>query len=266
MEHRRLRHVRLSSLLAALACLAGLPGALACHVDLRAEARDQWTRSYPLSAGGALEIRNTNGRIQVDATDGTTIEVVADRVVNAMDEADAKRALERLTIDEDVTPSRVRLSSTRPTGGQLHVSTRVDYTVRVPKWAAVTLVSTNGDLQISGLEGTLDVRTTNGDVSGRSLLGGTTVETTNGAVELDLAQVPERGVSCETTNGSVTIALPRDAKAHLAARVSNGNISVRGLDVAASEQSRRALEGAIGGGGPLIRTQTTNGSIELRGR
>ena len=55
-------------------------------------------------------------------------------------------------------------------------------------------------------------------------------------------------------------------KARLSARVTNGAIKADGLDVAVSEQSRRRLDGTIGGGGPLIRLQTTNGAVQIRGK
>jgi hypothetical protein len=248
-----------------LACAAA--GASACHMDLRAEAREQWKRTYTLESGGAFEIRNTNGRIQVDPGDGNTVEVVAERVVNAMDDAEAKTALGRLQIAETVTPSRITLVSSREGLPRLAMSWRIDYTVKVPRWAAVSLTSTNGELVVTGLEGPLDLRTTNGSIDGRALAGATTVETTNGEVTLDVARLHERGITCETTNGSVTIAVPRDARAHLAASVTNGDIEVTGLEVSSSDRSRRRLEGAIGGGGgPVIRAETTNGTISLRAR
>jgi hypothetical protein len=43
--------------------------------------------------------------------------------------------------------------------------------------------------------------------------------------------------------------VPKDAKASVSLRVSNGGISTSGLDMAVSEQSRRRVDGTIGGGG-----------------
>jgi hypothetical protein len=48
--------------------------------------------------------------------------------------------------------------------------------------------------------------------------------------------------------------------------VTNGAISTSDLNLSATEQSRRRVEGAIGGGGPAIRLETTNGLITVRGR
>jgi DUF4097 and DUF4098 domain-containing protein YvlB len=265
MTHSLVHSIRRRGLAAPLALLLGLLSA-GCHLTLRAEARDEWKRTYTLAEGGSLEIRNTNGRIQVDTAEGNTIEVVANRVAQAASDEDARAALGRMTITEDVSPSRVRLESTRSGVGLHLVSIRVDYTVRVPRWAAVTLVSTNGALQVTGLAGPFEARTTNGAVEARSLTGGAMIETTNGDVTLDIARLADRGIMCETTNGSVEITVPRDLKARLAASVTNGDIDVSGLDVTTSEKSRRRLEGSIGGGGALIRVETTNGGVRVSGR
>jgi hypothetical protein len=47
--------------------------------------------------------------------------------------------------------------------------------------------------------------------------------------------------------------------------VTNGTISTTDLSVTTAEQSRRRLEGTIGGGGPQVRLSTTNGEIRVRG-
>jgi DUF4097 and DUF4098 domain-containing protein YvlB len=246
--------------------VAGLAAA-GCEIGLRAEARNEWTRSYTLAESGSLEISNTNGRIEVEAVDGNRVEVVAQRIAHAGSDDDAREALSRIDIVEDVSPTRIRLESSRSgVGVNWMVSVRIDYTVRVPRAAAVTLKSTNGQLRITGLSGPLEARTTNGEVHGRDLRGGASVETTNGDVSIDVAAIGGRGIHCETTNGSVDISVPRDAKADVSASVTNGDIEVIGLDLSTTEKTRRRLHGTIGGGGAPIRIETTNGGVQVRGR
>jgi hypothetical protein len=250
-------------LLAALAVAGG------CGLDLsqKAEARNQWKRTYTLTPGGSIEIRNTNGRVQVTPGDGNAVEVVADRIARAASDEDARNALGRIEIAEDVAPGRIVLDSTKGGFGfEMHVSRRVDYVVRVPKGAGVTVHSTNGDIEVTGLSGAFEARTTNGSVTARALENGARVGTTNGEVTLDFAKLGEAGVTCETTNGEINLTLPRDAGARLSARVSNGDINTTGLALAVSEQSRRRLEASIGDGGPSIRLETTNGGIKVTGK
>ncbi|MFI5177372.1 MAG: DUF4097 family beta strand repeat-containing protein [Vicinamibacterales bacterium] len=232
-----------------------------------AEAKDQWTKSYTLKEGGSFEIRNTNGRIEVRTRDGNTVDVVADRVVRAATDEGAKDALRRLEIAETVTPDRVALDATgHGMGLQINISKHVDFVVHLPRWAAVKLVSTNGDIDVADLDGSFNVETTNGRIRGTGLGNATTVSSTNGAITLEFARLAEAGISCETTNGAIQVTIPRDSRARLSARVTNGTITTSDLELSASEQSRRRLEASIGGGGPVIRLETTNGLIQLKGK
>jgi DUF4097 and DUF4098 domain-containing protein YvlB len=244
-----------------------LAGASACgHVSARAEAHDEWRRSYPVTAGASFEIRNTNGRIRVEAGGKDAIEVVATRRVKAPTEAQAKATLAEFEIDETKSGSHIKLES-RNTAFSFMVnrSKSVDYTVRAPSWVNITLDSTNGEIEVVGVGGMLRAESTNGDIRATSLEGGANVETTNGNVHLDFARLAEGGLKSSTTNGDITVSLPRDVKASLSARVTNGSISATDLSLTTTEQSRRKLEASIGGGGPQVRLSTTNGEIRVRG-
>jgi hypothetical protein len=232
----------------------------------RAEARDEWRRSYTLARGATFEIRNTNGRIRVEAADVETLDVTAVRTVKAPTEAQAKSSLGDLEIVERVTGDGVTLQSrSEPFSFMLNRSRRIDYTVRAPRWLHVRLDSTNGDIEVTGTGGLLRAESTNGTVTGTALGGAAQVETTNGDVRLEFLKLDERGIRSSTTNGSITVRLPRDAAANLSARVTNGSITSSDLTLTTTEQSRRRLEATMNGGGPTVRLSTTNGSIQVRG-
>lgn len=250
------------------ALVAAFAGA-GCNLELSSgvEARDEWKRTYTLSPGASFEIKNTNGKIRVTSVDGDTVEVKADRIVKAATDESAKDALKQLEIAETVSPKSVTLDATsRGMGFTLRLQRRVDFEVRVPRWADVRLDSTNGDIEVTGLKGAFRAETTNGRIVGSALEGGATIETTNGVVNLDFAKLAEPGVSCETTNGRISVTVPRDAGARISARVTNGGIDTSDLQLTVTEQSRRRLDASIGGGGPSIRLETTNGSIAIKGR
>lgn len=253
----------------AVALGLSLAAVSACHLSLSldAEARDQWSRTYELEPGGTFEIRNTNGEISIETTDGTAIEVSAEFVVKAATDEAAKELLDNSEITETVSPGHILLDSrNRDLGFTLHVSRSVNYTVRLPKSTNVTLDSTNGDIEVSGLAGALRVDTTNGRIRARALENGATVGATNGQVTLEFLKLGEQGIECETTNGSITVDLPRSADASVSARVTNGRISTSDLGLSVSDDNRRRLEGSIGAGGTRVRLRTTNGAISLRGR
>jgi len=238
-----------------------------CNLQLSTdvEARDEWTRSYPISATGTLSIVNSNGRTTVEAADTETIEITAERFVRAGTDEAAKEQLALFEMNEQITADTVSLDSSSR-GLSINVSRRVNYTVRVPRGLAVTLRSSNGEITATGIGGAFDATATNGRITGIDLSGRATVSTTNGVVSLTMAAIAEGGVRAETTNGTVTLTLPRDANATLTTQVTNGAITHENLDLQIIESSRRRLDGRLGAGGPDIRVRTTNGAVRLIGR
>jgi hypothetical protein len=45
--------------------------------DLKARETAEWKKSYQLAPGGRVEVRNVNGRIDVQPGEGNTVEIVA---------------------------------------------------------------------------------------------------------------------------------------------------------------------------------------------
>jgi DUF4097 and DUF4098 domain-containing protein YvlB len=234
---------------------------------LSARAADEWTHTYRLTAGGEIHIVNTNGVIEVEGVDGSTVEVRAERIAKGATEAAAKELLPRIIIREEAKPDRVSLETERISGVMIGASVEVRYHVRAPKNAVVNVTNTNGLVSVTGLAGKVVAHTTNGGVKGSGLSGGVEARTTNGGVTIDMASVGADPISLETTNGGVSLALPEKAKATVTASCTNGGISVGSLDnFEVSEKSRRRLEGKLNGGGTTVELHTTNGGVRLRSR
>lgn len=238
------------------------------HISPDFEARDSdWKRTYDVAAGAELDVRNGNGTIRVEAGDGKQIVVTATRIVRAMSEDAARSALSDVKIEESASANRVLLdASTRGLGLSFGMSRRVDFDIKVPRGVNVVLKGSNGEITASGITGSFRATTSNGMITADGIEGPAQVETTNGRIDLRLARVAESGVSCETTNGEVRVSLPADAKVRVSARVTNGMIDTGDLKLVTTEQTRRRLEGTIGGGGPLVRLETTNGRVMIRGK
>lgn len=237
--------------------------------DLRSEETAQWHKTYQLDQAGRVEIGNVNGKIEVEPSTGNTVDVTAVKKARGATPEAAKAALERATINEDVSSGRVKIETkiARSEGifGGNNVS--VEYHVRVPAGAEVKFTTVNGGIDISGLEGRITAETTNGGVSTRGVKGQLEASTTNGGLDIELARVAEGGVKLDCTNGGIKVRLPRDAKATISASVTNGGISPGDLNIdVTGENNRRRLEGRMNGGGPRIQIEGTNGGITLSGR
>jgi hypothetical protein len=235
--------------------------------DLTGRATDEWTHRYSLSPGGEVRIVNTNGTIDVEGVEGADLEVRAERVARAATDTGAAELLPRISIKEDVTPDRVSIETERMSGIMIGASFTVNYHVRAPKNAIVTVTNTNGVIGLTALGGRVTARTTNGGVNAKGLTGGLEARSTNGGLSIDLASTGAEKISMHATNGGVTVMLPDTAKADLSATCTNGGITVSpDLKVEVSEKSRRRFEGRMNGGGTSIEVHTTNGGIKVRPR
>jgi hypothetical protein len=265
MPHHIIRSAARWSAVSLLALAATALSACNLNLSTDVEAKDQWTRTYPLSADGTLAISGTNGQITITGGDSNTVTVNAERIVKASTEEVAKQHLTSFEMKEDVSPDRVSIDSTTR-GISLNVSRRVNFTVTVPKTASVTVKTSNGEVEVSNIGGHFIAESTNGRVTGTSLQKSAQVSTSNGVISLAFDNVAGEGIVAETTNGTVTLTIPTMTNAELSARVTNGAVTHENLNLHVSEASRRRVDGRLGTGGPPIRLETTNGAITIRGR
>jgi hypothetical protein len=252
------------------------------NFDLAAgKAQDTWTRSYPLGKDGRLEIININGRITAEATDGTSVEVVAERTAKSSTDDSAKELLKQIEMREEVGEARVRVEVRAPRmhGGSGH---EIRWTLKVPRGVAVDLRTINGGVKMNALEGEVRARTTNGGITGNAL-NATALDasTTNGGVEIELSRAVSTGsFELQAVNGGVSLTMPGDSKADFAAKCVNGGITLDGLDLKVSGESmsnpnefeqhlegakkfRRRLDGQLNGGGARVSLDTVNGGVKI---
>ncbi|HSC26556.1 MAG TPA: DUF4097 family beta strand repeat-containing protein, partial [Vicinamibacterales bacterium] len=217
---------------------------------------------------GRVEIRNVNGKIDVESSSDNTVEVLATKSAKGSTVAGAKEALGRIEIVEEASPSSVRIETKVQRSRALFGSGngQVNYRVRVPAGAEVVFATVNGGVELNGVSGRISASTTNGGVVGRDLSGTIDASTTNGGVDVDLAQLGDGGAHLECTNGGIRLRLPADARATISARVTNGGIDTGGLQLDTTESSRRRLDARLNGGGPQIRISGTNGGIRISSR
>jgi len=160
-----------------------------------------------------------------------------------------------------------------------------DVTLRilVPRQTSVSLSTVNdGDIHVSGLEGTLELNNVNGEIIAKDVAGSVVAHTTNGDVKVVMSRVdPKAALAFATLNGDVDVSLPASFHGDLRMRSDNGEIYTD-FDVQLStvpakvEQQRNGgkyrleveqeVRGTIGGGGPEIQLRTFNGDIYLRKR
>ena len=231
----------------------------------RGHASDTWTRTYTITQGGVIEIINVNGEVRAEASDGSTVEVSAERRTSASSDEAARELLDKIEMREEAGPSKVRIETRSPRvtfGGQ-----SVRYTVRVPRGVHVDLRTVNGGVVLEGVGGEVRAASTNGGIRGR-VADASLVEarTTNGGVELDLsgAFADSGHMTLSSVNGGIRLRVPETVKADVNARCTNGRVSVSDLSFEAEgEQSRRRAAGRLNGGGARFDLSTVNGGVAI---
>jgi DUF4097 and DUF4098 domain-containing protein YvlB len=229
-------------------------------------ASDVWNRTYDVALDGRLEIVNVNGRIEVTGSDGTAIEVSAERVVKANSDDAAKALLATVEMLEHTSPSVVRIEGRLP-ARQGGTNLEIRYTVKVPRSLGVEVETNNGGVSVNGIDGRVKAASINGGITGRALGGALEASTTNGGIRVELARVDQQTITLATVNGGIDLRVPRSTRAGVDARCTNGSVTVSDLAIeTVGERSRRRVEARLNGGGPArIDAETTNGGITIAG-
>ncbi len=132
-----------------------------------------------VAADARISIRTDSGDISIHAEDTAEIRVLVKKTVHAGDEGDAQKRAKQVNV------------VVRDAGGGYEVTTEnqggrisVDLEVHVPKQATITMETSRGAIQVSGIQGNVTVETRRGDVEVRDSGGDVSAQVTNGDVHI----------------------------------------------------------------------------------
>ncbi len=239
----------------------------------------------PLSAPGQpveLVVHVISGSIEVEAgeTGRVVVEVVPREAAAARPER-RKDGMYRIpNVSGGVTVEEL--------GNRVEVHVRAtqratDLRIRVPVRTSVKASSTNaGTVRVRGVDGEHELRNVNGAIVAEDVSGSVVASTTNGPVRVAFTRVePDRVMSFATWNGNVDVTFPAGLAADVRMESERGEIlSDFEMEIAPPEPAerrrddkgrfrvevRRAVRGAIGGGGALMEFRTYQGDILIRRR
>jgi hypothetical protein len=255
-----------------LAALLVAPGAVAQE---RTECDDRWggwrgpnahvceVRELTVPAGGALSVdAGQNGSIRVTGENRRDVQVRAEVHAWGYDETEAQRIASAVNVRSDGV-LRADGPDQRGRSGW-----SVSYEIIAPRDIDLTLETHNGGIAVAAVRGDLSLKAQNGGLRLDGVAGNVRGRTTNGGVEAELTgdTWEGTGLDLETTNGAVRLRIPQDYSARLETGTVNGGIDI---DFPVTVQGRlgREFSTTLGGGGPLVRAETTNGQVRIsRGR
>lgn len=217
--------------------------------------------TLPARSGALVVNARPNGGISVVGSNRRDIRLVARIQANARREADAEAIVEEIEIE---TSGEIRATGPR-TGRDEGWS--VSFVLEVPRNIDLDLASTNGGINVEGVEGDLVLSTTNGGLTLAAVAGSVRGRTSNGGVVVTLDGTEWRGsgLDVETSNGGVRLVVPERYNARLETGTVNGGMN---FDFPVTVQGRisRRLSTDLGSGGATIRVMTTNGGVSVTRR
>lgn len=234
---------------------------------LKIDETERFEQTYPLSAGGRVNISNVNGSITVEAWDRNEVKLEYTKI------ADTKERLADVEVRIDAKPDYFSVETDYgnwktgngdrwKNGGKLSV----EFRLMVPRGAVLNEVETvNGSVMVSNFVNIIKVSAVNGSVNATNIRGTANLSTVNGEVKADFDRL-EAGskISLETVNGRVNLVIPSDANATVRADSLNGSIfNDFGLPVRKGKYVGRDLYGRLGSGEIQIKLNSVNGGLSI---
>jgi len=223
-----------------------------------------WSGNLP--AGKSIEIRGINGSIHAEPAVGDNVDVIAYKSGSEFDPAEIN--VQVMEHDGGVTicavyPGRDGHSGDCGAPGD-KTDIQVDFTVHVPPGVRFVGRTVNGLVEAHALRSDTEAHTVNGNLR-LSTLCSARGDTVNGSIEASVGRITS-AMKFTTVNGAITLEMPARSSARVRANTLNGHIltnfplAVRHKDVGQS------TDASIGTGGPELRIDTVNGSINLKKR
>lgn len=235
----------------------------------------RWTGNLP--SGRTIFVRNMNGGIRVDRATGSEVEVLAEKRWRRGDPADVRIEVTRIgtgsqdvlvcawwrqTTDCDEQGYRTESNDRRWRDRDNDVA--VEFTIRVPAGVRLDISTVNGGLEIRGATSVVEAHTVNGGIRAESSGGPVNANTVNGDIEVRMGNLGNQDLSFETVNGSIEVYVPDGLNAEVEMRTVNGRVGSDFPMTVSGRINPRRLRATIGSGGRRISLETVNGSVELR--
>lgn len=166
------------------------------------------------AAPQAYKISTGNGYIKVLQSTSGAIEISADAALQTPERRDA------FSLKAESAGQTFIIEPRWPDGKALS-GERCAFTIALPKATALTLQTSNGDVESAGFAGPGAFSTSNGDVIVRGHDGPVTLQTSNGKIE---GSGLTASVEAGSSNGEITIAMTGGTTGPVQAQTSNGSI------------------------------------------
>lgn len=230
-----------------------------------ADAREEEQFTFELESGGRFNLENVNGDVTVTGGSGNQV------IVTAFKKADNEKALNDIEILIDARSERISIDTKLPKSkgwfGGSSSGAQVTYEVSLPATANLDSVSSvNGDVEISGVFGSIEAETVNGSLDVEDISSDASLETVNGSINARVSSLTgDQRIEMETVNGKINVSIPENSDVTITADTVNGGINADDFGIEADKGLiGRSLRGEVGDGSARLNADTVNGAVRIR--
>ena len=236
----------------------------------------KWTGS--IRAGDWIHIDDLNGNVTVGPASGSEVQVTAvkrwRRGDPAMVRIEAKKVGDNVVVcalwgDRSTCDERgAHRNENRGMRNNRNNDVSVDFNVLVPRGVKVGVGTVNGSVTVDGATSTVDASSVNGEVDVSTTGGPVNAESVNGNVRARMGRVDgDEPMSFTTVNGNVIVEFTGDFGGDVDLSTVNGSLNTNFEMTISGRLDPKHLRAHIGKpGGPRMKLETVNGSVELRKR
>jgi hypothetical protein len=263
----------------------------ASHQDYKLEDRMPVHRTF--TGDKTIDVDLVNGSLNVVGDSGSTIRVDGERVIRAASQDQMDRAKKDDVLDMNEKDGVAQLYENGPFRNNnnhssdyhgFHEDSTRQYevawnvTVHVPRATALKLRTVNGGVAAQDTSGAFDVRSVNGALNMTDVSGSGTAGTVNGANTVSFHENPRADSAFTSVNGKIEVTFQPNLSADFDLKTLNGGMFTDFESTALASPAGTATKEngrfvyktrgeariRIGAGGPQIRLETVNGSIQIR--
>jgi hypothetical protein len=278
-----------------------------------------WAKEYTFSYQKIIDIEQpvvlqlnlVRGSVYLSGGDEDRLIIEAVKRIRATDENEAEEVADHIEIKVEVLPEEIdintnylRMLSRSPSFWQKVLGAgsdsygSVDYRISLPLKSSVQIRSMVADIELSSIEGEIQIDNTAGKTHGEFLFGPVTIRqpqgkidlrwvegdiriksssaaitiqqshgaidlvTLNGEVNIQTELDSPRDYLVETNSGSITFMIPEASSGVLNIETQTGDVQTE-MPVAIKSVSSNRLVGEFGRGGPTIKLSSSSGDVTV---
>jgi len=259
----------------------------------------------------SLQLNLVRGKVHITSSENSRVIIEAVKRVRAANEEEAEEVADHIEIkvetsagDVTINTNYLRMLSRSPTFWQKVLGAgsdsygMVDYTITVPVRSSINIKSMASDIDLSSIEGKIEIENTVGATRGEFLFGPVTVRQPQGAIDLQWVEgdirvksssasvtvkqvhgaidvttatgdvniqtelTSPRDYFVETTSGAITFSIPEAASGLLQIETQEGDIQTE-VPVIIKSVSHRRVVAEFGQGGPTITLTSSSGDVNV---